>query len=110
MNKVNFSAILQVALWKNEGMTELEIRKLLADLTSNYTIKAGIKLCDYLNSIRQEETQTYNKNCSRCRKKTPHTAVFLSRRRGVRLRCCICNYINQRFYNLNKLQEANKND
>jgi hypothetical protein len=55
MNKVNFSAILQVALWKNEGMTELEIRKLLADLTSNYTIKAGIKLCDYLNSIRQEE-------------------------------------------------------
>jgi hypothetical protein len=54
--------------------------------------------------------QTYLKYCSRCRKKTPHTAVILSRRRGVRLRCFICNYINQRFYDLNKLQEANKND
>jgi len=51
MNKTNFTAVLQIALWKNDGMSELEIRKLLADLVSNETIQAGIKLCDYLNQI-----------------------------------------------------------
>lgn len=52
MNKTDFTAILQIALWRNEGMSELEIRQLLADLVNNETIKAGIKLSDYLNSIQ----------------------------------------------------------
>jgi hypothetical protein len=34
MNKINFTAILQIALWKNEGISELEIRKLLADFAN----------------------------------------------------------------------------
>lgn len=55
MNKSDFTAILQVALWKNDGLSELEIRQLLANLCNNQTIKAGIKLCDFLNS--QEPTQ-----------------------------------------------------
>lgn len=52
MNKQEFTAVLQVALWRNEGMSELEIRQLLSDLINDRTIKAGIKLCDYLNSIK----------------------------------------------------------
>lgn len=52
MKSKQFNAILQIALWRNDGMSELEIRQLLADLTSNEVIKAGIKLCEYLNSIK----------------------------------------------------------
>jgi len=51
MNKYNFTAILQVALWRNDGMSELEIRQLLAELVSNDIIKAGIGLANYLNKI-----------------------------------------------------------
>jgi len=51
MNPKQFTAILQVALWKNEGMSEIEIRQLLANLVSDEIIKSGIKLTDYLNSI-----------------------------------------------------------
>lgn len=59
MDKTNFTAILQIVLWRNDGMSELEIRQLLADLVSNQTIQAGLKLCDYLNSIKliQEASQ-----------------------------------------------------
>lgn len=52
MNKTDFTAILQVALWRNDGLSELEIRQHLANLCSNDIIQAGIKLCDYLNSIK----------------------------------------------------------
>jgi len=52
MDKSTFTAVLQVALFKNEGLSELEIKHLLTDLVSNETIHAGIKLCDYLNSIK----------------------------------------------------------
>lgn len=52
MDNEEFTAILQIALWKNEGMSELEIRKHLAKLVSNDIIKAGIKLCNYLQSIK----------------------------------------------------------
>lgn len=55
MDKTNFTAILQIALWRNDNMSELEIRELLADLVSNNTIKAGIGLSNYLNSIKFEE-------------------------------------------------------
>ena len=58
MNKTNFTAILQVALWRNEGMSELEIRQLLSNLVSDGVIKAGIGLADYLNSIKQIQEQT----------------------------------------------------
>lgn len=51
MDKQDFTAILQVALWRNDGMSEVEIRQLLANLVNDKTIKAGIKLADYLNSI-----------------------------------------------------------
>lgn len=51
MDQTNFTAILQVALWKSEGMGELKIRQLLANLVSDNTIKAGLKLADYLNSM-----------------------------------------------------------
>jgi len=50
LNKENFTAILQVALWRNEGLSELEIRQLLAELCSDKIIKSGLKLCDFLNS------------------------------------------------------------
>ena len=53
MNKKDFTAVLQVALWRNEGMSELKIRQLISDLCSDQSIKAGIKLCDYLNSIQK---------------------------------------------------------
>ena len=52
MNKKDFTAVLQVALWRNEGMSELEIRQLLFNLCSDQTIQAGIKLHDYLNIIK----------------------------------------------------------
>ena len=52
MNNKKFTAVLQVALWRNDGMSELQIRQLLTDLVSNKTIKAGIKLHDYLNSLK----------------------------------------------------------
>jgi len=52
MNKKEFTAVLQVALWRNNGMSELEIRQLLADLASDDIIKAGNKLCDYLISLK----------------------------------------------------------
>jgi len=52
MNNKEFTAILQIALWSFEGMSELEIRQHLAKLTSNEIIKAGINLCNYLKSIK----------------------------------------------------------
>jgi hypothetical protein len=52
MNKTNFTAILQVALWKQEGMDEIQIRQLIATLVSNNVILAGLKLADYLNQIK----------------------------------------------------------
>lgn len=51
MNIKEFNSVLQVALWKNEGMEEFEIRKRLSDICSEKTIRAGIKLHDYLKSI-----------------------------------------------------------
>lgn len=55
MNKKDFTAVLQVALWRNEGMSELEIRQLLFNLCSDQTIQAGIKLHDYLNQIQNRK-------------------------------------------------------
>lgn len=57
MNKKQFTAILQVCLWRNEGMSELEIRQHLANLVNDDVIKSGIKLCDYLNSISIKNDQ-----------------------------------------------------
>lgn len=51
MNKEEFVNILQVALWRKDGMGELEIRQLLVNVVTNEEIKEGIKLCDYLNSL-----------------------------------------------------------
>jgi len=48
MNKQDFTGVLQVALWTQEGLTELEIRQLLAELCNDKTIKIGIKLCKFL--------------------------------------------------------------
>ena len=53
MENKTFTAILQVALWKKNGMSELEIRHHLVRLCSGEVINAGIKLCDYLNSMEQ---------------------------------------------------------
>lgn len=53
MNKTNFTAILQVALWKNDGMDELEIRQYLSKLVSPQTINAGLNLFRYLDSIQE---------------------------------------------------------
>ena len=47
-----FAAILQVALWKQEGMNELEIRQLLAQIVRRGIISAGIKLQEYLSSLK----------------------------------------------------------
>ncbi len=52
MNKTNLTAVLHICLWKSEGMSELEIRKHLANLVNNQTINAGIKMYEYLNSIQ----------------------------------------------------------
>ena len=52
MNDKKFTAVLQVALWRNDGMSELKIKKLLADSVSEEIIKTGIKLCDYIRSIK----------------------------------------------------------
>ncbi len=52
MNPKQFTAILQICLWRNEGMDELQIRQLIADLVSNDTIIAGIKLHKYLDEIK----------------------------------------------------------
>ena len=51
MNKKDFTAVLQVALWRNEGLSELEIRQLIAKLVDDSIIQAGIKLHDYLNAL-----------------------------------------------------------
>jgi len=55
MKQIDFTAVLQIALWRNEGMKETEIRELLAKLFSNEIIQAGISLCDYLNSVQLNE-------------------------------------------------------
>jgi hypothetical protein len=51
MDKKDFTAILQVALWHYEGISELGIKNLLAELCSDEIIEAGIGLANYLNSI-----------------------------------------------------------
>jgi len=48
-------------------------------------------------------TETYNKNCPRCKTTTTHRAVFLSRKKGVKLMCLVCHYFTKRYYNLQKL-------
>ena len=70
MNKFNFTAVLQIALWRNEGLSELEIRQLMADLVSDSTIKAGIGLCDYLNSIKGDKVPVRDK-CPQCPQEQP---------------------------------------
>lgn len=56
MKKTDFTAVLQVALWRKDGMSELEIRQLIGKLYDDHIIKAGIKLHDYLNTIKNEPT------------------------------------------------------
>jgi len=51
MIEKDFTAVLQVALWRSDGLTELQIRQLLFNLCSDQTIQAGIKLHNYLNLI-----------------------------------------------------------
>jgi len=53
MNKKEFTAVLQIALWKNEGMSELEIRQYISNLVSDKIIVAGLKLCEFLNGVKQ---------------------------------------------------------
>ena len=55
MNKKDFTAILQVALWHNDGMSELQIRQKLVDFGSNEVITRGIRICNKLNSIELEQ-------------------------------------------------------
>lgn len=52
MDKTNFIGVLQVALWSYEGLSELEIRQLVADLVNSDVIKSGIQLSKYLQSIK----------------------------------------------------------
>lgn len=51
ITKEDFTTILQVALWANDGMNELKIRQLLVDAGSNETIQEGMKLCRRLNAL-----------------------------------------------------------
>ena len=51
MDKKDFTAILQVALWRNDGMDELKMRQLLVEFGSNDVIKEGMELCDRLNAM-----------------------------------------------------------
>jgi len=53
VDKSDFTAVLQVALWRNEGMSELEIRQHLSNLVYDSTINAGLKLCEFLNGVKQ---------------------------------------------------------
>jgi hypothetical protein len=51
MNKENFVAILQVALWKFEGISDSEIMiNATSAEISPAAVKAGIKLTSYLKS------------------------------------------------------------
>jgi len=52
MENKKFTTILQVALWKKEGMGELEIRQHLIGIGSNDEIQEGIKLYTYLEELK----------------------------------------------------------
>ena len=52
MDQINYTAILQIALWKKEGMSELEIRQFLAKLVKDDVIQTGLKLSSFLDSIK----------------------------------------------------------
>jgi len=54
MNKKQFTAVLQVALWLNDDMKLEQVRKLFLDneIVPEEIIQAGIKLYEYLNSIK----------------------------------------------------------
>ena len=47
----------------------------------------------------------YLKHCSRCDKTTLHEVYHISRKRGVKLKCLVCGNFNQRYFNLNFLEE-----
>lgn len=67
MDKFTITALLQVCLWKSEGMNELQIRCHLAQLVKPNLIKAGISLFDYLNKISELDTK---KNENKINEKT----------------------------------------
>ena len=47
----------------------------------------------------------YLKNCMKCRKKTPHIIFSESRKRGAKMQCLKCGYINTKYTNFNLLEE-----
>ena len=47
----------------------------------------------------------YEKKCQKCQADTPHGVTNISRAKGVKLRCLFCNYVSQRYVNLNTLKE-----
>ena len=50
MDKEKFCSILQSALFSFDGMTETEIIKIFVEEGLDFhVVKAGIKLCNYLN-------------------------------------------------------------
>jgi len=64
MNKKQFTAVLQVVLWLNDDMKLEQVRKLFLDneIISEEIIQAGIKLHEYLNSIKIKWQKYTQKN------------------------------------------------
>jgi len=54
------------------------------------------------------EIKLYLVNCDKCKKKTPHFILRVSRKRGVKLRCCSCGKEKLRYYNPRNLEEYQK--
>ena len=48
--------------------------------------------------------KTYQIMCRRCRQITPHTVYFVSRRKGVKLRCLKCGYVKPRYSNAQRIE------
>ena len=47
----------------------------------------------------------YLKNCQKCRKQTPHIIFSESRKRGAKMQCLKCGYINPKHTKFNLLKE-----
>lgn len=52
--------------------------------------------------------KTYEINCTKCKTGTNHTAIKVSRKKGLRLRCERCGKIKLRYSKLNTLVEVEK--
>ena len=55
MNKTTFTAILQIALWRFEGMNQQKIKEIVANSQSKVpksVVQAGFQLCAYLKNLK----------------------------------------------------------